>query len=365
MGKKVSYFPFRFMEALKCQECREVLARMKTKGLIPKNSTERAYVDFVLSKDFLRKEYDGPYKKLNQYVWPMYRSFVSKLANVTESERRLAITEIKDYVLTAYLVDLWGQTKQSYQVDPSFFEEIMRSERVFVSDTFGKYMPYRDVYVDLKEVEAVRPICGAFVHVTDENQIAVLMVTQTNDCYSYYSNNRYENHIYEFPKDIQPSTPFSFVEEGETYFTKHKEQDDHRKDIVRGIYQIIMFLSSEEPDIRENAASKRVYRPVSAGVSSSRNRFSDVRVWDVGYRYGSAIRLGRKEAEKEIKDSVEETGERKTARKSPRPHVRCAHWARYHVGKGRTELRWKWILPSFVNAGTEKNLTAVIHKVTD
>lgn len=47
-----------------------------------------------------------------------------------------------------------------------------------------------------------------------------------------------------------------------------------------------------------------------------------------------------------------------------RPHIRKAHWERYHVGKGRTEIITKWKEPVFVN-GDYNDIIATIHTVTN
>ena len=48
------------------------------------------------------------------------------------------------------------------------------------------------------------------------------------------------------------------------------------------------------------------------------------------------------------------------SRKSPRAHMRRAHWQRYRVGPGRKEIVLKWIEPVFVGSG---EITAVKHRV--
>ena len=42
---------------------------------------------------------------------------------------------------------------------------------------------------------------------------------------------------------------------------------------------------------------------------------------------------------------------------SKRPHIRKAHWERYHIGKGRKDIITKWKEPVFIN-GDYNDITA-------
>ena len=79
-------------------------------------------------------------------------------------------------------------------------------------------------------------------------------------------------------------------------------------------------------------------------------------MWDVGIQYGKAIRVAKKEYKKRIREEEDKAVERKE-RKPIRPHVRRAHWQRYHIGKGRKETKMLWIAPVYVCGGTEIPVT--------
>lgn len=49
---------------------------------------------------------------------------------------------------------------------------------------------------------------------------------------------------------------------------------------------------------------------------------------------------------------------------SKRPHIRKAHWERYHIGKGRKDIITKWKEPVFIN-GDYNDIIANIHVVTN
>ena len=109
----------------------------------------------------------------------------------------------------------------------------------------------------------------------------------------------------------------------------------------------------------ENEITKRTYKP----SKTIKNKFSEVQMWDVGYRYGKAIKLALEEANKYAKTIDFKDGEKEhKKRKSPRPHVRCAHYRRVRIGKGRTEISIIWIPPIIVCG--DKEIIVTIHNTT-
>ena len=115
-----------------------------------------------------------------------------------------------------------------------------------------------------------------------------------------------------------------------------------------------MYLSSKEPDINESPDTINTYRPSSV----IRNKYSEIRKWEVGVRYGEKIRQFKRN---KLNVVGEIEGSNQNAK---RPHIRKAHWERYHVGKGRKEIVSKWKEPVFVNGDTDDVITN-IHIVTD
>ena len=78
------------------------------------------------------------------------------------------------------------------------------------------------------------------------------------------------------------------------------------------------------------------------------------------------ILLGVQKKKKQIKKAEQEndsevTITNKKKRKPVRPHIRSAHWQRYHVGEGRKEIKVNWIPPTYV-CGT-KEIPVTIRKV--
>lgn len=82
------------------------------------------------------------------------------------------------------------------------------------------------------------------------------------------------------------------------------------------------------------------------------------RLWDVGIRFGNLLRSAYANADASPEDK---------SRRSPRPHVRRAHWHGYWVGpRSRPEeqhLELRWLPPILVGAKDNDELPSVIWRV--
>lgn len=115
----------------------------------------------------------------------------------------------------------------------------------------------------------------------------------------------------------------------------------------------ILYLCAMNNEVSECPETVKTYHP---GVTV-KNKFSEIRKWDVGVRFGAAVRRARVSLQS---DSKPEDLSHKRKHASPRPYMRRAHWHHYRVGKGRTELILKWIEPVFVGSG---EVSVVKHRV--
>jgi hypothetical protein len=149
----------------------------------------------------------------------------------------------------------------------------------------------------------------------------------------------------------------TFDENGKVIRQPLDKANDHRSEIVTAILQILQFLHADIDDVTESPITKSTYRP----STTIKNKFSEVRMWDVGVRYGKAIKIAKEQVIKEAKkESLSERAGQKV-RKPVRPHIRSAHWQRYHVGKGRQEIKVNWIPPVYVCGA--KEIAVTIHKI--
>lgn len=113
-----------------------------------------------------------------------------------------------------------------------------------------------------------------------------------------------------------------------------KEYADNMR--VQDCLNLILYLCADEADF---GGEERPSRPQPVKTKKGWRLFpaENLRVWMVGKTLGDQLRAAQ-------------TGEREQEeeRNSPRPHLRRAHWHSYWVGKGRTEIRVRWLHPILV-----------------
>lgn len=316
------------------------------------------YTKFIFDADFMNPHYKGPFMKINKYL--IKKSYaLDDMANHSIYSASDPKTELLDYIGYPMVIQLWEQSKKVYKIDSVFYDELRKTDDFEIPESSLKYLPFYNFYLDLSEAKSAAPIKGAFVHIFESDyygyQAVIYMITANHCYFSNYSHIRYdENRSFVFSEDKRsPMTPFT-IYDAPSGTTKKAGDYDPRNDIAKSIFQIIMFLSSANPDFEENSETKQTYRPSNV----IKNKFSEIQMWDVGVRYGRAIRFAKREAEKTNREHTKTSEQRKPVR----PHVRCAHWQRFHVGKGRTEVRIKWIPPVFVCGSREIPVT--IHEVS-
>lgn len=132
------------------------------------------------------------------------------------------------------------------------------------------------------------------------------------------------------------------------------EYDRELRGIVDRIIPLVLYLCTDEPDLRaDDDVSRRPARPRGRAVGAQR-----VTTWDVGWRLGAALRRARERAESEPRG-----GEHA----SPIGHVRRAHWHTYWMGseqRGDRRRDLRWLAPILVGLDLDGELAAVVRRVT-
>ncbi len=335
-------------------------------NFIDNNVSVEEFSDFIHSMDFMNKNYKGKLKKLNDVV--LYNKFINEQLmpeiNMRDIDRRK--TEWQDFLLYPYTIDKWSKFKRVYKIDKDFYEALVKTKELSTTYEMMSKLPVGTFYIDLEDINSIKPMLGAFVDIYFKGlycMVKIYMTALPDKFFSYYTSVDFSNR----PdakirlKDM-PDADFYYKNivmdgENQTFEFRKINEEDKRKEITLAIFQIIMFLAASNKDLKENDNTKRTYRP-SATV---KNKFSEINMWDVGVRYGKAIRTAKEEVQK-ISLSENNNGIHGT-HKSPRPHIRNAHWQRYHVGEGRKEIITKWIPPIFVMG--EQEIPVTIQKIED
>ena len=243
----------------------------------------------------------------------------------------------------------WAKNKQVYEFDPQLEEMLTNTDSTNITSEYLKSLPYRTFYMDMSTIPIpsrfYNPLQGVFVHVyqTDADVcIAFLRVAIADDGQIAYSGGIIQNNTtgendgtfcYQKPDDKDPNDP-------------------EWNDFCMFLINAVLYLCASNAEVEESEITKKTYRP----PKTIKNKFSEIRAWHVGVRYGETIRMTRKKADRDVTNLIIHPG----AGTSKRPHMRRGHWHHYRTGKGRTNLILKWIPPILVGTG---EITVVKHQV--
>ena len=356
----------------------KMLDMFKDNGYADKTATVDDLYGYIFGTDFFSPEYAGPFKRYNDMILYNRRTNRELCPNLRMEDVKERSTEWKDMTAIGLVLTEWSKMKMAYKVDNDFFHEIKNTENLTVTRNIYEKLPYRTLFIDLTEVKDISGFKGVWVMLvkdrkTEKIGINILMCRGETEYtfFSHYSwidfheSEEAKLNLSELPESqfivrnfcMSGVEPVSALSDPERAPYLSVKEADIRPELVMATLQILQFIAMDASDIAENQTTKRTYKP-SATV---KNKFSGVRMWDVGVRYGKAIRTARDEYRKRIRG--ENTGnETQKNRKPTRPHVRRAHWHKFRIGKGRTELTTHWIAPVFV-CGNGQEIPVTIHEL--
>lgn len=383
----MKYFPLEVIDNLNQDKVLDNLlitfSRSMSQDIGKEITLDDEFAQFTLTDDFFQPDYKGKWKDANDYLMNNKELHNLILQGIRFSDWHQRRTEWRDFFGEYLVLNKWQKSKVVYKIDNEFFHEIKNTGNLKLSRPMFKYLPISTMYFDLYDVKDIGDFKGAWVDISnngdDEYLLAVYMVTdstvsvsQAHAFFSYYCGFRFFNDeaseldLKEALTDVTDTFHISDYRtfdptNGKVIRQPLDKADDHRAEIITAILQILQFLHADIEDVEESPITKSTYRP-SVVI---KNKFSEVRMWDVGVRYGKAIKFAKKQVNEAIKDDAAECVEANKigkTRKPMRPHIRSAHWQRYHVGEGRKQIKINWIPPTYVCGGRE--IAVTIHKVS-
>lgn len=240
------------------------------------------------------------------------------------------------------VVNEWAGSKQVYCFDPEMELALADTEEVEVNPSILERLPYNSFYIEFAEYGIFSSSAhGTFVRVgyTDGGYLVFFLRLRHDQSY-------HTGTCFIIDKDGIPTLinrDIDCMADGEVAADWGE--------FAMFVMNALLYLCAANSQIEENPVTKQTYHP----YTTAKNRFSEVRKWDVGIRYGNAVRMMEAKGSVPAPGSHEETATAganpKSRHKVPRPHMRRAHWHHYWIGKGRTELVLKWIEPVFVGSG--------------
>lgn len=313
-------------------------------------------LDMISDTNWGTNHYSGPNKERYFFTFNMFNNNFFEMHIVS------------DCFAVAGFVGIWKYNKIVYEPDYEFSQALLGTNKLRVYPEMIKHLPFNTFYLDFSKNELFA-YEGFFVQVKVYNTGAIRISSlPTERGYSHIPLHEYvqEPTVYADTFWINPEM-FS-VEKGTYYFDYDLHEDlmytsDSFKTqwFIGGLsnyrlflLQFLMYLSSKEPDIVESPDTLNTYKQ----SIYLKNKYSEVRKWNVGCRYGEKIRSFKKK--KTQQRGIIECNNQN----SKRPHIRKAHWERYHIGQGRKEIVTKWKEPVFVN-GDSDDIISNIHVVTN
>lgn len=264
------------------------------------------------------------------------------------------------------IIGVWTKNKQVYKFDSDFLNELTTTESiVFTKDCFD-YLPYQTFYIDISDNTDLceRVITkGLFLKVdklssetSDEYLVRICRVT---DSIFFYDSFTFKNEDTEtYVTDVASQTEIS-IYTNEILGIKNTFRFDGRLYVIL-LQQVLTYLASTEPDLVENVNTKRTYRKPTEN-SIPKDKFSEIRQWDVGVRFGSSFRRWKQQS---VNRNNTSRGVGERARQ--RPHLRRAHWSHYWYGHGNEKVRRpKWVASYMVNIDSNTDSPTTIHRVDE
>lgn len=275
------------------------------------------------------------------------------------------------------LTMLWAKNKQVFAFDEDFLNELISTETITMSENAWDYLPYDVFYIDISSnKELCDKVIGKGFFISVEKSVIdngksyyYIHCCKVIDNLYFTDINAVENRTKDISADdmILGGNKVPVLEFNNPNYWKDKPDIKQSEMTIDGLtyqkllIQLLSYLSSIEPDIKENEITKKTYRK-PADNNTPKNKFSEIRKWDIGVRYGNAFRKWKKE-KTERNVSGEHSYKGHTGTKQ-RPHSRKAHWSHYWYGHGENKTRRpKWVSAYYVGLNVDDTPTT-IHKVT-
>ena len=324
-------------------------------------ASDQEFMAHILSRSFLNNR---SWTKFDEYcaaIAPFVLKIAEKDNNPNTSDHfdpnnDSLRTCYRDLLCQLRILDKWAANKQVLKPECVFAYHLAQTEKLKLSKNMLDHLPFDTFYIDLSECveeNMFGEIKGCFVNVTkiNNNEYAIsiyVAINNNGELVSYYPNLKFEEPYIEIDTDIFRETELTQTHDKSIVQINNKT-------LKTFIFQMLCYMSTPEPDIKETPIMKQTYHP----NTTIKNKFREVYIQDVGVKIGSIITNKKKQVIKDFENSDEYKAAPKS-RKSPIAHFRRAHWRRSRVGKGRKETIVNWIEPTFV-CGKSDNV--IIHPV--
>lgn len=253
--------------------------------------------------------------------------------------------ETYDCATSSMVVVDWKNNKQVYRFSRDFYDMLLDVGNFQIGWSLFKYLPYSSFYLEVDGHDKIDGIMIRYMQCEGESDSLFYAICCKSD---------------EFPETIGGVADPTENDDYEKYFkneifkagiSETAAQVVLMKEVLAFVFQACMYLCAKNAEIEENPEQQRIYRPSTI----VRNKFSEIRKWDVGVRVTRDI-------QKINGGKPYKPAENSGTRRRPRQHWRKAHWHTYWIGpKGNQQKAMKFIAPILVNDNND-DTPVVIHQ---
>lgn len=321
--------------------CREIIELGQTDRLL----------HFINSNPgFMKPSYAGEHKGFNDICLKYREQILSALGKFSKEEIQndlwndivLRQATMSDICMPYFIMDKWAASKQIYCYDPEMELALADTEEIRFDPAVFDRMPYKTIYIEFSPEGILSShYHGAFIHVAKAGSNYDVLMIRVKHNMAYHTGNML------CTDDIQGS---KIIVNRDTDCLSKGEIADDWGEFSMFVLNALLYLCAVNNEVSENPYTAKTYKP----SASIKNKFSEIRKWNVGVRYGAAVRARKTAVPADNKKTVPHP------MPSVRPHMRRAHWHHYRVGKGKIDMILKWIEPIFVGSGS---IPAVKHNV--
>ena len=256
----------------------------------------------------------------------------------------------------------WRLSKEVFVMDAGMQELLFEQADDLKLDTEALlHLPYPCFYIQFApETEFFgMPYHGVFVHLEydtkrKERELRLLYLRQdgkTTGVPIHIDAGTVEDSIAATLEEAYENVPDGHPQLRYSLFTV-TEDIDKTAQLYKQTLQLVLYLCAQNAEIAPN--SEQAFH--TRRTATIKDRYAEIRKWDVGVRIGNAVRAYRAR-----NISSGETG---GTHSSPRPHMRRGHWHSFWTGSKSTpterKLILKWVAPTFVCA-TEDETPVTLH----
>lgn len=279
----------------------------------------------------------------------------------------LPVNQQQDIINSAqklFALATWRLSKEVYQLDPDFAQLLFeQTNDLDIPSEIFLQLPYPCFYIEVPDLFfGAKPIHGFFVNLeydvnNGDRELQLYFLYQDGTGFGYPihidEHTISDNMAHVAKEALYNSRNDKFIQ-AQTY--QAIQETDALQELLLKALQVVLYILASNAEIVPNSEQSFITKR----GATIKDKYSEIRKWDVGIRIGAAIR--QKSA------SVEKGESTKTAsgHSSPRPHMRRGHWHHYWTGPRNVSenrrLILKWLSPMAV-AATPEDAPIVIHEI--